>query len=199
MGQFLVQKWVKKWPKNGSIFGPFLEKPKNFRQRKSAFFNSFFRSIFGQKPQVATCGKYGKITKFDTKKVTKNDKIARRHMIKSQFSQNGHFWTPRGYPKMTHFWPHFWPTSEPFLEPLNMTLQREKGSKMTKKGSKKWPIFCHFLAKNGSFLDTPKCQIWCFDAKMSTFGGSADLGTPEMTHFWTTFWTLFSCFTQIWP
>ena len=136
-GSIFGPKRVQKWPKNGSIFGPFLEKPENFRYRKSAFLNSFFRSIFGQKPQVATCAKYCKITKFDTKKVTKNDKIARRHMIKSQFSQNGHFWTPRGYPKMTHFWTHFWPTSEPFLEPLNMTLQREKGSKMTKKGSKK--------------------------------------------------------------
>ena len=110
MGQFLVQKWVKKWPKNGSIFGPLLEKPENFRRRKSTFFNGFFRSIFGQKPQVATCAKYGKITKFDTKKVTKTEKIARRHMIKCQFFQKRHFWTPRGYPQNDPFWTHFWTT-----------------------------------------------------------------------------------------
>ena len=51
---FGVQKWVQKWSKNGSIFGPFLKKPKKIRPQKSAVLINFFRSIFGQKPQVAT-------------------------------------------------------------------------------------------------------------------------------------------------
>ena len=96
MGQFLVQKWVKKWPKNGSIFGPLLEKPENYGHQKSTFFNSFFRSIFGQKPQVATCTKYGKITKFDTKKVTKNDKNGMSGTIKSWVFPEWPFLDPPG-------------------------------------------------------------------------------------------------------
>ena len=83
-----------------------------------------------------------------------------------------HFWTPIlqwGLPKMgdfgspfwTHFWTTFWTTFEPLL-------------------AKKWVIFW-----------PPTCQIWPFDAKMSSFLGPAGSGTPRDPLFGPLFGPLF--------
>ena len=100
-------------------------------------------------------------------------------------------------PKNDHFWTTFWTTSEPFLEPLNMTLQREKGSKMTKKGSKKWPIFGPPFGQKWVIFGHPKMPNLMFWRQNVNFWGFRGPRDTRNDPFLDPLLALFSCSTQI--
>ena len=127
-GPFFDPFLVQKWPKNDPFFGPLLEKTENVRQRKSAVLINFFRSIFGQKPQVATCTKYAKITHFWPKKTVQKRRLSLSNIFGffQKWSKNWPVFDPFLTHFLTHFWTHFLvifgPIFWPFFGPKWLTF-----------------------------------------------------------------------------
>ena len=108
-------------------------------------------------------------------------------MIKSRFSQNGHFWTPLKLATLDPFLDHFWAISRTSRSDPSTWKGLKNAKKRVQKMAKNGPTFG---PKMGHFWHPKVSNLTFWRQNVKFFGSRGVRDTPRPT-FWTTFWTPF--------